>query len=240
MYANMTLLKAKNNMGFAIDIMYEYTTAFLERKVHEMPMLEIGAGYGLYSLKAIEFGHEIICNDLIDEHIDQIKENVPGHLLNKINFFIGSFPEEVSIKHNSVSAILIARVLHLLKIEHLENAIKSMHDILVPDGKMYVTVETLYLPNWTRYLPEFERKLQCGDKWPGYIIDINKYEASGIAELFPETIHLFTKEILSDVFQNAGFTIEKCSCICRKGIFPEEYVGESRESVGVIAVKNDI
>jgi hypothetical protein len=108
---------------------------------------------------------------------------------------------------------------------------------LKPGGKLFLVCETPYLKNWQRFIPEFNKRVSQGIKWPGEITNPAEYESSGRAAMLPKFVHWITKEVLEKSLQQNNFEVEYLSYIDRRSQFPEDLLLDGRESIGAVAVK---
>ena len=211
-------------------------------------VLEIGAAFGAATLKALAQGATVFCNDIYPSNLAVVRNrylkainsqesSVTGDE-NKLVLVPGEFPSELAeLPKNFFDAILICRVLHFFTGDLIEKSLQQLSVHLKPGGKLFVVCETPFLKNWLRFMPEYEKRIKEGVKWPGEIHHPAVYESSGRAASLPKFVHWMSKEILERSFVHSKFDIEHSSYIDRKGQFPADLLWDGRESIGVIGVK---
>lgn len=198
-------------------------------------VLDVGAAYGITTLAALSAGAHIVCNDIEPKHLDVVKFNVPKKYQEKLILAPGHFPNDPIFKNNFFDAILLCRLLHIFTGEEIENTIKKSYEFLKPGGKLFIVADTPYLQNIAAFLPEYQKRKQLKEKWPGLIEDVQQYVSSGV-EHFPPFINLLDDEILSRTLNENNFKIERLEYLNRQD-YPEDRQLDGRECVGAIAVK---
>lgn len=209
-------------------------------------VLEIGAGFGAASLSALAQGANVFCNDIDPTNLAVVKNRRENLLASKsiasnpkLVLIPGCFPEELSeLPKGFFDAILLCRVLHFFSGEKISKSLEQLATFLKPGGKLFIVCETPFLKNWQSFLPEYEKRIERGDEWPGEISNPAYYESSGRAATLPKFVHWMTKETLNKSVIRSKLGIERLSYIDRKGQFPNDLLLDGRESVGVVACKN--
>jgi len=211
-------------------------------------VLEIGAAFGAATLEVLAAGVTIFCNDIDPANLavvrqrfvrltDDTSESITGDC-NKLVLLPGEFPNElIGLPEGQFDAILISRVLHFFSGSKIEESLVLLSKLLSPIGKIYIVCETPFLKNWRRFIPEFNKRVQNDEEWPGEITEPEKYENSGRANSLPKFVHWITKEVLERSLIKAGFSIEHSAYIDRSGQFPDDLLEDGRESVGAIGMK---
>lgn len=228
--------------GFVLSKLDSYTEEFVKQAVTcNGTSFNIGSGYGIPERIALLLGAEkIICNDICAEHLEIIKGLTPSSYHPRLSFYSGSFPDEVDLPNNSIKLIGIFRVLHFLEPDLLVHTIRSIYDLLEPNGVLILSAETPYLKNWQKFMPEYERRIKNNDPWPGYMTDASLYETAGYSKKIPKKMHFLDVATLTRVLIENGFVIEKCTTFDRSTTFPADHLLDGRESVGAIARKTKI
>ncbi|MFO9238422.1 class I SAM-dependent methyltransferase [Legionella pneumophila serogroup 1] len=212
-------------------------------------VLEIGAAFGAATLEAIAKGATVFCNDIDPENLavvrqrfmettDDLSESVTGDS-SKLILVPGELPNElIGLPEKQFDAILICRVLHFFSGAKIEESLGLLSKLLAPKGKIYIVCETPFLRNWQRFIPEFNRRIENEEEWPGEITEPAKFESSGRASSLPTFVHWITKEVLDRSLLKAGFSIEHSEYINRSGQFPEDLLlpEYGKESIGAIGV----
>lgn len=212
-------------------------------------VLEIGAAFGAATLEAIANGATVFCNDIDPENLavvrqrflettEESSDSLTGDS-SKLVLVPGELPKElIGLPEKHFDAILICRVLHFFSGSKIEESLALLAKLLAPKGKIYIVCETPFLRNWQRFLPEFNRRVEDNEEWPGEITEPAKYESSGRASSLPKFVHWITKEVLDRSLIKAGFSVEHSEYINRSGQFPEDLLlpEYGKESIGAIGM----
>ena len=232
-------VKTLNNQGFMTDYLDEFSQAFVEFSPKAPgPVLDIGAAYGVASLAALRAGANVIANDIDPRHLEILmREAVQklGEDVTCLKLLPGKFPGELACEESSLGAILACRVFHFFDGDTIEQGIHAAFRWLKPGGKFFLVGETPYVGGLQPFVPIYEARRAEGAKWPGYIEDFLKIDPNRGKDL-PKSMHLLDVEVLTRVFQDAGFSIERAHTIARPH-FPPGLKLDGRESVGIIGVK---
>ena len=205
-------------------------------KSSDSTVLDIGAAFGVASLQVLTTGHaNVLANDLEAEHLNQLMENCPQSERHRLLLLPGDL-FSLEVKENTVDAILASRVLHFYKGSDVIKALGLFKKWLKPGGKLFLVMESPYIRSAEPFVPLFEKRLQEGDKFPGYIENLRQYESFVRVDDLPKELHLFTPETIEPLLQEAGFKTLHNDFIDRKE-FPEDLRKDGRESTGVIALK---
>jgi len=226
-----------NRTGFMTTTLDAYSKQFVEfAKDADGPVLEVGAAYGVATIPALQNGATVIANDLDERHLQILKDRTPEAFHSQLILKPGRFPDELELEENSVSAILICRVLHFFDGETIERSIAKAHRWLKPGGKLFIVADTPYLKNIESLIPYYEQRLKQGEKWPGYITDIKQRVFPEYREYLPNVMHFLDEAVLRRVLENQNFTIEILELFSRHE-YPKEIQLDGREGVAAIAIK---
>jgi SAM-dependent methyltransferase len=208
-------------------------------------VLEIGAAFGTATLKALENGATVYCNDvdfnnlavIQNRYVTKLKKSLILNNIDNLILLPGAFPDELSLPNNFYDAILVSRVLHFLPGDKILKSLSDFFKCLKPGGKLFIVCETPYLKNWQKFLPVYNQREAKGIEWPGEINNPKKYENSGFVSSLPKFVHWITKDVMKKCLNNSNFKIDYLSYIDRKGQFPKELLLDGRESIGSISIK---
>jgi len=233
---NACFVPTLNNTGYMTTHLDPYSQEFVDYagKI-EGPVLEIGAAYGIATLSALSSGARIYCNDLDQRHLMLVKQQAVERKLNlsRLTIVPGRFPEEIEFPPDSLDGILICRVLHFFEGSKIEYSLQKAYEWLKVGGKIFIVAETPYLNTISAFIPEYEKNVQNGLKWPGLMTNISEYFNDPIV---PKLINSLDTTVLRRALESANFIVEKISYIDRWD-FPPDRRLDGRESVGVIACK---
>jgi SAM-dependent methyltransferase len=216
-----------NKMGWIINGLDEISSKFLDDLTPESKVLEIGAGFGFVSQKALEKGATVYVNDLDKRHLEIFKASVPEKHNAQVILAPGKFPNTFKIKAGSLDAILAQRVLHFLSPEEMDKGLKIMYDLLKDGGKVYVTIDSPYSKTWESFIPEYEMRKSGEERYPGL------FKIKGVKT----AQNLMDLDVAVKRFKEAGFTIEDELYLNNSSKFFNEIRLDGREAVGIIAYK---
>ncbi len=168
-----------------------------------------------------------------ERHLVELEETAKERGFTKLKTIAAKFPSGLNFAANSFRKILICRVLHFFKGKDIKSSLKEVYDWLEPGGELYVVCETTYLTNWRTFIPEYEKRKAEGEAYLGEITDPKNWENTWSDNL-PEFVHWLDTEILTRLFEEAGFDVVEVGYINRAGQFPESLLLNGRESVGII------
>ncbi len=220
-----------NKQGYATVNIDPFSKKFTEHA--DGQFLEIGAAFGYTTLAALENGASVTANDLDKRHLDELKQKAQQRGFTKLKTVAAEFPSKMDFPDNSFSKILICRVLHFFTGEDIEVALKKAFDWLEPGGELFVVCETTYLTNWQSFIPEYEQRKDDGKAYPGEITNPKHWENTWSDNL-PDFVHWLDIDVLTRLFEEAGFEVVEVDYINRAGQFPDALLLDGRESVGII------
>lgn len=101
-------------------------------------VLECGAGTGLYTIRLLEQGFQVLSVDLSNRSLDQLKKLAhERHLAAQLTTWQGEFLEFVSTTQETFDAIVFIKVLHhFSSTEHIVSAIEGAYARLAPAGRL--------------------------------------------------------------------------------------------------------
>lgn len=220
-----------NQCGYMLEKPDEYSQLFIDY-CHEKTgfVLDIGAAYGVASLKALEKGAYVISNDLDMRHLNILWERTPIHARSRLILKPGKFPTEVSFPSHTFGAILASGVLHYLSGDELEESFKIIFNLLKKKGRFFFFTSTPYIGLFKDFLPLYKERRKANLRWPGMIENCWAY-APHRKQYIPKRLHLLDEDILEPIFLKIGFEILKKSYVPMLGYAPDiqtdgkEYIG---------------
>ncbi|HEY9793074.1 MAG TPA: class I SAM-dependent methyltransferase, partial [Candidatus Obscuribacterales bacterium] len=157
------LVPTLNKYGRMLTKIIEPVPSFLEvAKRSNDWVLDIGAAYGVNTLAALEAGAKVVANDLDSRHLEILSSKVSPEHRDNLRTVCGAFPD-VDFNGQKFSAILACRVLHFFDGPTLERAAKTIFDLLLPGGTVYVRTITPFLGVSTRMREEYEQRKATGE-----------------------------------------------------------------------------
>ena len=223
-----------NKQGWMLTILDSYTQAFVDFSAGcSLPVIDIGAAYGVASIPALEKGAQVIAIDIDERHLEILRGNAPknANLITKC----AEVPEGLDFEDGSIGAVLAARVLHFLEPPRFQEALAKIHRWLAPGGKLFLTAESPYLGIFSAFTPIYEERRAAGDLWAGLMTEPERYAPLRSPQL-PSFVLLLDPDVLRREAVRASFKVERCDFIPRPDYLPESR-RDGRESVGLIAVK---
>lgn len=187
-------------------------------KVLDAKVLEIGAGYGLACQESLKAGcTNYTAVDLDDRHLKLLAKNVKdvdASYLNSVKLISGSFPTETDIPSNHYDAILMARVLHFMTPQEISASLAKAYDALKPGASVYVVLLTPYVKGYASFIPEFQRRIDEGVEFPGFVENKKDYADK---KIIPPSVYsnlgghfyFFDVKTAQTFFEKAGFIVEK-------------------------------
>ena len=205
-------IKTQNGLGIMVTDLGHAEEQFVEyAKTATRPLMDIGCAYGVATRPAIAAGGRVIAVDLSKEHLDILKKSLPEHLHKNLRIANRSFPNELTIKPESIDGILAASLFHFLNPQDFRKGLKQCYKWLVPGGKLWITMASPYFPSYQPFLEIYDQRVANGDPWPG-VFTPKKY-AKGHdewLELLPDEMQIFKKEELVKLAEKSGFDIIEC------------------------------
>lgn len=231
-----------NNTGYMTGTLDPYSMEFVEYASKTMgSVLDIGACYGVATLPALARGARVVATDNDERHLKILGSRVAAKDRDRLKLIVGSLPNNLNFKKESISAILCCRVLHLLKEDEIETSISHMYEWLERNGRLYLINDTPYARYSDKLLQEFsplyEQKKQLGIKWPGYISNLKLYLQPEFYHLSPEFVTLTGVDELTKTCEKCGFEIIKSEFIARPD-YPQSLQNDGRENAGVLVIKS--
>lgn len=206
------------------------------------PALDVGAASGAASEAAWRAGAWVIANDLDAGALQQLERRVRrvgGDVdLARLCVKPGRFPGEPHFEPASLGAVHACNVFHFLTGNQLALGVDKVAGWLRPGGKLFVQAATPFQAPFEAFLPEYERRVARGEKWPGWVEKIGAYSKHRLLGQMPRSIHLLDDRVLARVCAAAGLEVERV-WLYRRGDLPESLFLDGRESVGLVARKPD-
>ena len=229
-----SLLETNNKTGYMLLKLDEICQKFVEYSAScSHPVLDIGCAYGVATHAALEVGAKVYATDVDSIHLDVLKKNTNKNHLQRLKCLKANILDN-NFQSNFFEGILCSRVLHFLNGEEVETALDNIVNWLRPNGKVFISTETVYSALWPFYIEEFENRKKNGEKWPGLFHDYNQRVS---APENPGTINLLDPSILFSLCVERNLKVEYCNFSNRRGIFPDEFLIDGREAAIIVAQK---
>lgn len=238
--------KTKNARGF-MHPFSEIGRKFVLFSKTSSPSMDIGCAYGNTVIAAIEEGAEnVIACDMEQTHLDILREQLEPDQLAHLTTKQGQLPDGIDFPDNSIASIHASHILEYLKPDEVDRGLEKFFHWLKTGGKLFIlcyTVHILELANQI-FTKEYQRRIEAGEKWPGYLEDFNKYSYTDDihnehdTSAFPIALHMFDVPVFVRALKELGFIIEFAEYLDgRTNGAVEETWHDGREYVGIVACK---
>lgn len=221
----------RTRMGWSSERLSELSLAFVEhcRANPALPVLDIGAGYGAATRAALDAGATVIANDL------DLSEIEPHP---RLTLRAGRFPRDLHFEPASLSAVHAANVFHFLTPRQLAYGLRTIARWLAPQGKLFVQAATPYQAPFAEFIPEYERRVAAGVRWPGWVEKIGHFSSHRKLGQMPASLHLLDDVILARAACDAGLEVERSELYRSTAQSPSLHL-DGREHVLLIARRPD-
>lgn len=229
----------KNGFGYMHNKSFIMDEFVLFSKNAKKPVLDIGAAYGVATIKAINEGSTVIACDIDKRHLDLLIARIPYLERNKLIPLVARFPNETNFKNKSIQAVLLSHVLSFLEGDEIDEGIRKISSWLDDGGKLFILNYTPYHTTLADFISTYEKNKLSGMKWPGYLKDKRLYKRySTEQDNVPNRLNLLDIDILKRIADENGFHIDFLKYIggVNQGV-PEIYCLDGKEWVGMIATK---
>jgi SAM-dependent methyltransferase len=232
-----TRLVTLNRRGRTSLELNEYSRAFVDYLgPGSGPALDIGAAYGVATIPALRKGVAVIANDIEPGHLRILEENTPESDRGRLTLLVGRFPDELDFPDASLGAIHAANILNFLTGEAIERGARKMYRWLRQGGLVFTISGTPYAGNIREFIPVYEGRRDAGERWPGEAYNLQNYSSHRTVGELPAFLHLLDDHVLTRVFVESGFRVNKVEMFLRKNL-PAYLAYDGRENVGLIATK---
>ena len=228
------LIPCLNGRGFMEQDLNNISKSFVEESSElEGLSLDVGCAYGIASIAALKKGSKVLASDMDQAHLDILLKETPEELKDNLTTKLGTLPN-IDFKNESFMTIHCSRCLHFLTPNELIETLRNMYNWIQPGGRIYLITDTCYSGPWKNYLPEFEKRLEAGDPFPGFIENVlDCLPISRLPKGMTPHMNCLDPDTLSRECKSAGFEI-----------ITSKYFGPSRASsnygkdhAGIIAIK---
>lgn len=226
-----------NHTGFMCTKLDSFTLAFVNSAKHaQLPVLEIGASYGIASQKALDNGAIVVANDLDLRHLFFLKQQIKPQDWARLYLNNKRFSDATNFPNNSFSHILLSRVAHFLKPDSFEIGLQKLYKWLVPGGEIYFVIMSPFHPRLSWFLPVYEKRWKNGVKWPGEIKNVKDSWPPELSKYIPNYLHVMDDRPFRHAVQKIGFQIKELTLFqCDNA--KKTYNNNNKEYLGAIITK---
>jgi SAM-dependent methyltransferase len=169
------------------------------------PCLDVGCGSGVAVKAALARGARVIAVDPDVNVLHELLTQLPVNQFGRISVNPAHL-QELECPAGLLAAVHISRVLHLLDGDSVRQGFSDITRWLQPEGKLFVSALTPAGSYWKGFNAEFSRRAKLGDRWPGYIDDVSRYDPNSQ----PGTgCHLLSEAVLIRELRAAGLEVEE-------------------------------
>lgn len=205
-------IKTLNTMGYMTPDVDHVVEDFIEfASTSELPVLDGGAAYGVATILALKKGATVIANDIEPRHLHVIVKNKGLSESEKARLFLNqdALPNKVHFPEQSLSAILLCRVMHFFTPEEVEKMFENARKWLVPNGRLYIVTMTPFHYTLEGFPSIYEKRLNEGQNWPGVITTMTKdYGVEHVGKA-PTYLHVMDPRVMLRVATKYGFLVKK-------------------------------
>jgi SAM-dependent methyltransferase len=206
------LIPTLNHRGFMSEKLDPFSARFVDHAATlRSEVLDLGCAYGVATIAALRRGARVHACDMEARHLEILVQDTPVELRGHLRTSVGILPE-ADFPEGAFGAILCARVVHFLLPAELRTSLQKMRRWLTPGGRLFLIADTPYTGFWFSGAPEYERRKDAGEEWPGFIPDVAVFMKDG--ERPPGMLpHLnpLDPDILARECERAGFEIEEAA-----------------------------
>ncbi|MDF2530241.1 MAG: hypothetical protein K0Q57_1121 [Gammaproteobacteria bacterium] len=238
-FAQGEKIATKNKTGAMVTNISDISKQFIadtQKLSSNDTVVDIGCCYGITTLTVLEQSScKVIGIDLSAEHLEVLAKSVDPKDAGRLVTIEGKFPQVLQLADASIAAVHASHLLQFLSGEEIEQGIIKCYRALQPGGKVYFSTTSIYLP-WTQaFLPEYERRVAEGQKWPGEIHNFTDYAPEAAKNFVTDFFHVLTKDRLTSILEKHGFSIETSFYYDVNN--PSDQAEDKKEMLAVIAVK---
>lgn len=228
-------IPTRNHTGWTSNQLNEVSEMFVAFcGAASLPVLDIGAAYGIATHAALAAGATVIANDVDSAHLKILFDGTPPEHRSRLVQLPGRFPRHLQFAEASLAAVHASNVLHFLTGPQLENGAASIAHWLAPGGKVFLQTSTPWQAPFSSFIPEFEERIGRGDPFPGWVADAhNRFDHPKISQI-PPAIHLLDDKTLRRLFAEAGLIVEQCWLYRRRDL-AKGLQFDGRECCGLVA-----
>ncbi len=224
-----------NDYGLSFELLNSYGKKLITLADKNLPILDIGAGYGVFTLEALKEGFQVIANDLSAKHLQILKESTPIFHREKLFLAEGAFPNDIPLAKKSLGAVYACGVLHYLSPEIFAQSLHQIHEALDDNGLLCLVTTSPYLKGYEKFLPTYEKRYREGELWPGFIENYHTFFTSKDFTN-PEPTNIMDCNVLERSLKGANFETVDLGYLSIKGVYSKQY-SSGRELSAIIAVK---
>ena len=202
-----------DNRGYQMQTLSPLYSNWVEGKMKDYPLLDIGCAFGMNTLTAVLRDNcNVIAVDMDEKHIKYCQMAYEkGKQLNTplMKAVLSKLPDLENVENNSIGSILCAEVLHFLNGHELKQSFQRFYQVLVEGGTLNITCGSHYAFDWKKIRELVEKKKNGSNNdfdadFPAYITGEEMEEVLYKYRDQWEKEHLKPEEIIPDDVKKAS------------------------------------
>ncbi len=222
--------------------------AFIEyAKTCHGTVLDIGSAYGVAIIPILLGGTDVrvIACDISKDHLEELEKQVRKiddengtSLFSRLTPLNQKFPD-FDLEENSLDAVLASHVLPFLAGKEIEKGFNKLAKFLKPGGILYITSYSIYNKVMQKYIPDYEKRKESGDPWPGELEDASLYwdKENPLTAILPKRLNHLEPCLIKTILQKNNFKIKYLDFLSLTDEIPGDMKLNGREAMGLIAKK---
>lgn len=216
-YKNGTV-RTLNRTGYMRNFISELEVKFCSQQIpRDDPLLEIGCGVGATLRTLIEHGFtNLVGVDKEPGHLEIVRSLLRETLASKqevkLTLVADALPDLPGLSSTNFASILCSQVLHYMSPVQFDDAIRRLHELLRPGGRLYLSVGSPYNESYKGFGQEYEKRVAEGQRFPGYMEDPRMYNPKGLQH-HPGAFLFFDPTLLAQRLSELGFETLEASYI---------------------------
>ena len=198
-------IKVLSGLGYATQYLEPISQEFITySSTLKIPVLDVGAAYGLTTINALHKGAIVITNELQKNNLDYIicNKEISNEEKERLYLKEGSILN-IDFPNNSIGAIHIARVIHFFNPKEIEKFLENCYKWLIDKGRIYLsTMSQYHYGNPKDFYIKYNESLKNGIEFPG---EINNYQFKN-ENYYLQAIDPF---VICNLAKKFNFTVKK-------------------------------
>lgn len=198
-------IKVLSGLGYATQYLEPISEEFINYSSNlNIPVIDVGAAYGLTTINALHKGAIVITNELYKDNLDYIVSlnEITNEERERLYLKEGSILN-IDFPENSIGAIHLARVMHFFHPNEIKTFFENCNKWLIDKGRIYLsTMSQYHYGNPKDFYIKYNENLKKGIEYPG---EISNYE-------FKEDnyyLHAIDPFLICNLANKYNFTVKK-------------------------------
>lgn len=166
----------------------------------ELPLLDVGAGFGVATIPALAQGATVIANDMDERHLLTLRQQTPISDRQRLYLNIGMYPQDLEFPAQTFDGIMMRRIIHFLTADKMPAVFTKAAYWLRPGGRLFIVCMTPYHQYIPEFIKEYDARWQAGILWPGIIPNLRLFKPD-LDDDVPDFIHVMDERPLAQAIQ---------------------------------------